>query len=138
MSFRPDVIVARARALSGSRFRPQGRDPRSGLDCVGLVLSTFAIPPDEVRRDYRLRGRHRAEVEKALGQRFRKVGRKQRRAGDVLLCAIAPDQLHLAISCGASFVHADARLRRIVETPGDPPWPVIGAFRRRAGKPKSS
>lgn len=137
MSFRAD-IVSRARALTGSPFRPQGREPSSGLDCVGLILRTFAIPADEVRRDYRLRGRYRAEVEKTLTHRFRRVTPKHGRAGDLLLCAIAPDQLHLAISCGGSFVHADARLRRIVETPGDPPWPVIAVYRRRTARPKSS
>ena len=27
------------------------------------------------------------------------------------------------------FVHADAQLRRVVERPGEPPWPVIGIWR---------
>jgi hypothetical protein len=55
-----------------------------------------------------------------------------------MLCAVAADQVHLAIDCGGSFVHADARLRRIVETPGNPSWPVIAVFRRRAIKRGSS
>lgn len=46
-----------------------------------------------------------------------------------MLCAVAEEQLHLAIHCGASFVHADAQLRRVVETPGEPRWPIIAAFR---------
>lgn len=130
--------MRRARALVGSPFRPQGREPRTGLDCVGLVLSAFGISPDSVRRNYRLRGGHRAEIEAGLMRHFRKVARNTSRPGDVLLCAVSNDQLHLAISCGESFVHANARLRRIVETPGLPPWPVIGVYRPRAAKSKSS
>src|SRR3546814_8426965 len=43
-------------------------------------------------------------------------------AGEVLLCASAPGQLHLAISISGSIsgglVHADAPLRRVVARPG--------------------
>lgn len=138
MSIRADEVVKRARAVVGSPFRPQGREPRIGLDCVGLILSAFDISQETVRRDYRLRGGHRLEVEAALMQRFGRISLDKSRPGDVLLCAIASDQVHLAISCGASFVHADARLRRVVETPGKPPWPIIGAYRPRAAKSKSS
>lgn len=138
MSSRAGDIIRRARALVGSPFRPQGREPGTGLDCVGLVLSTFDVSPDTVRRNYRLRGGHRPEIEAGLMRQFRKVAPNKSRPGDVLLCAISSDQLHLAISCGASFVHADARLRRVVETPGELPWPIIGAYRRRAVRSKSS
>ena len=127
----PDEIVHRARALAGAVFRPQGRDGATGLDCVGLVVCAFEIPTCEVPRDYRLRGRHRSKIESELSRYFRRVKPHELRAGDVMLCAIADDQMHLAISCGKSFVHADARLRRIVETPGNPVWPIIGVFRPR-------
>lgn len=138
MNLRADETIRRARALVGTPFRPQGREPGTGLDCVGLVLSAFEISPDSVRRNYRLRGDHRPEINAGLMRQFRKVARNTSRPGDVLLCAICNDQLHLAISCGASFVHADARLRRIVETPGEPAWPIIGVYRQRAVKSKSS
>jgi hypothetical protein len=37
-----------------------------------------------------------------------------------------PAQLHLAILTGRGFIHADARLRRVVETPGRPdPAPIM-------------
>lgn len=124
-------VVARARALVGSRFRRQGRDPVTGLDCVGLVLCAFEIPANDVRRNYRLRGPHQAELERQLATRFRRVNPEARRAGDVLLCAVLPDVMHLAIQCAGSFVHADSRVRKIVETPGAPPWPVVAAFRSR-------
>jgi hypothetical protein len=89
-----------------------------------------------VRHDYRLRGDHRNEVAAGLVRFFRRIGIKQRRPGDLLLLAVAEDQLHLAVSTGAGFVHADARLRKVVETPGEPQWPLIGTYRRRVRPPR--
>jgi hypothetical protein len=44
---------------------------------------------------------------------------------------VAADQMHLGVLTANGFVHADARLRKVVETPGEPGWPVIGIYRRR-------
>ena len=120
----------RARALVGTRFRPQGRS-EAGLDCVGLVIAAFDLPPDAARSDYRLRGEHRDEIVQGLSPHFRHVRNGQGRAGDVLLLSVASDQLHLGIRTATGLVHADARIGRVVETPGGPPWPIIGIFRRR-------
>ena len=123
--------AARALALAGVPFRPQGRDPRSGLDCVGLCLAAYRIPAERVRRDYPLRGDFRGEVMASLAGWFRRIGKGRARAGDLLLLAVAANQLHLAVRTAEGFVHADARLRRVVHTPGDPDWPLIGVYRRR-------
>lgn len=125
----PDEVVRRARSLVGVPFRPQGRDPRKGLDCVGLVLSVFRMPAASVRRDYRLRGAHAIELNAELSKIFARLSPASKAAGDVLLCAVSREQAHLAIECGASIIHADARLRRVVERPGECPWPVVAAFR---------
>ncbi|MFL6730151.1 MAG: peptidoglycan endopeptidase [Sphingomicrobium sp.] len=119
-----------ARALVGTRFRPQGRDPKIGLDCVGLLLATFGIPTVGVRRNYRLRGNHRKEIECALSAHFRRVAPAGRRSGDMMLMEVANDQLHFGICTAAGFVHADARLGRVVETPGEPQWRVLGVYRK--------
>jgi cell wall-associated NlpC family hydrolase len=124
--------AARARALVGTRFRAQGRSSDFGLDCVGLVLAVYAIGHDAVRRDYRLRGDHRAEIEGGMARFFRRIPSSRRRAGDVLLLAVRPDQLHLAVSTHDGFVHSDARIRRVIETPGEPGWPILATYRRRA------
>ena len=50
-------------------------------------------------------------------------------AGDVLLMAAGPGQIHLGIRTAGGFVHADAGLRRVVERPGMPPWPLTGVWR---------
>jgi hypothetical protein len=127
-------FAARARALLGTRFRPQGRRPEVGLDCVGLILCVFGLPEYEGRRDYRLRGNHRRELMGALGNRFRRVALTQHRAGDVMLLQLAADQFHLGIVTASGFVHADARLGKVVETPGAPAWTIIAAFRARVRK----
>ncbi|PTW48809.1 hypothetical protein C8J25_101308 [Sphingomonas faeni] len=47
----------------------------------------------------------------------------------VKLVVEGPGQVHLGIRTAAGFVHADASLRRVVERPGMPPWPLIGVWR---------
>jgi cell wall-associated NlpC family hydrolase len=130
------IDAARARALVGVPFRPQGRDAGHGLDCIGLCLAAYRLPANAVRQDYRLRGDHGNELAAELVRFFRRIGAKQRRPGDLLLLAVAEDQVHLAVSTCAGFVHADARLRKVVETPGEPQWPLIGIYRRRVRRPR--
>ena len=124
------IDATRAVALVGVPFRLQGRGA-AGLDCVGLVLAACGLPAESIRDDYRLRGDHRDHIKSALRERFRKVSFARRRAGDLILMAVAADQLHLGVLTARGFVHADARLRRVVETPGMPRWPVIATYRRR-------
>lgn len=124
--------AARARTLVGTRFRAQGRGD-GGLDCVGVVVATFDLPPDAVRRDYCLRGDHLAEA-RALLERFcRRVPSSKLRAGDVMLLSVGDRQLHLGVRTESGFVHAHAGLRRVVETPGIPEWPLLGVYRKRRG-----
>jgi hypothetical protein len=100
---------AAARAMVGARFVPQGRDPRTGVDCVGLVWAAYAeagrmlVAPAA----YPLRGWSGARV--AAG-----------RVGDVALIALPARQFHLALIGPAGIVHAHAGLRRVVEAPFDP------------------
>jgi hypothetical protein len=118
----------RARALVGTRFRPQGRGEH-GMDCIGLVLAACGLPEDAAPRDYRLRSDRRDELAAGLLRHFRKV--RCAETGDVMMLEVASDQVHLAVRTDAGFVHAHAGIGRVVETPGMPEWPVIGAYRRR-------
>lgn len=120
----------RARALVGTRFRPQGRS-EDGLDCVGVILATFELAPDLLRRNYRLSGDHREEMRAALGTAFRVVAQSELRSGDVMLLEVAQHQLHLAVRTALGFVHAHARIGRVVETPGLPEWPLLAVYRKR-------
>lgn len=121
----------KALALVGVPFRPQGRDSGLGLDCIGLCLTAYELPAGLARDDYRLRGDHRDEIETAILTRFRRLRQAEARPGDLMLMLPAADQLHLGILTGRGFVHADARLRRVVETPGPPSWQVAGIYRLR-------
>jgi hypothetical protein len=46
-----------------------------------------------------------------------------------MLVESGPRQFHVLVKTTTGFVHADAGLRRVVETPGRPGWPVIGIWR---------
>ncbi|MDP9422877.1 MAG: C40 family peptidase [Pseudomonadota bacterium] len=128
------IHATRAIALVGTPFRPQGRNPSHGLDCIGLCLIAYGLPVSMARDDYRLRGDHRDEIETAILTNFRRVGHARPRPGDLLLMLPAADQPHLGILTVGGFVHADARLRHVVETPGAPSWPVAGTYRLGAGR----
>lgn len=122
-----NAIVARARGCVGTAFRLHGRDPERGLDCVGLV-GVALDRLDALPRGYALRGgdpvRYAAMISAAGLEPT-----DHRGGGDVLLMQTGPVQFHLGIWTGASLIHADAGLRRVVEMPGDPVWPVLGQWR---------
>jgi lipoprotein Spr len=125
MGRRADEVVAAARALVGVRFRPQGRTRDTGLDCVGLVAAALEL---QAPRDYALRGGTAARIAVALAAAGLKRADAMR-AGDVLVVAAGPAQLHLGIFTGAGLIHGDAGLRRVVERPGPLPWPIIHIWR---------
>jgi len=123
-------VVARARACVGARFRLQGRRAAEGLDCVGLAGAAFAI--GGLPRDYPLRGNATARVRTlAEAAGLRAINPDEAAAGDLLMVEAGPEQLHLLVLTDGGFVHADAGLRRVVETPGRPSWPVLAAWRNR-------
>ena len=125
------IHAKRALALVGTPFRPQGRNPLHGLDCVGLCLAAYDLPLRLARDDYRLRGDYGGELQAAIARRFREVDAARAKRGDLLLMRPAADQVHLAIITARGFVHANARLRRVVEAPGAPGWPIVATFRLR-------
>jgi lipoprotein Spr len=125
--------AASAQALVGTRFRAQGRG-KGGLDCVGVVLATFGLPESVVRRDYALRGDHLPEIREQLARPFRRISPSQLSAGDVMVLEPGERQFHRAVRTEQGFVHAHASIRRVVETPGEPTWPLIGVYRKRRGR----
>ena len=117
--------MARARTLVGTPFRLHGRDA-AGVDCVGLVALAWQR---ETPTGYALRTCNPTLLEAPLrAMRFRR--RRKVKPGDILILNAGPAQLHLGIWTGDSLVHADAGLRRVVETPGWPRWPVLSMWGR--------
>ena len=110
---------AAARDMIGARFRPQGCNAATGLDCVGLVCAAYAVAGRRLARpaDYPLRGWDRARVEAALRSAGFEAVRDGGRVGDVALIACGAGQFHLALMGEGTMIHAHAGLRRVVETP---------------------
>lgn len=121
-------IAARARALVGVRFRPQGRTREQGLDCLGLAALALGVP---ARTDYRLSSSELPALERELRAcGLREIEAAGAGEGDLLVLSPALGRLHAAILTAEGFVHADARLRRVVEAPGAVPWRVRSAWRK--------
>ncbi|MCY1171317.1 peptidoglycan endopeptidase [Sphingomonas echinoides] len=122
--------VAAARGAIGARFRVQRRDPAFGLDCVGLagLAARAAGFEGEIPSGYALRGGD-AVVLAAAFSAAGLVASDVPAPGDLALFLTGPGQFHLAVLVPGGIVHADAMLRRVVERPGVPPWPVLGCWR---------
>lgn len=122
-------IARRARSLVGIPFRPQGRSAEHGLDCIGVAA--LATDTKSVRSDYALRFADFEAVHRDLaGRKFERIDAGDAGEGDLVLVRAGPAQLHMLVLTGSGFVHADLRLRRVVEAPGSIPWPVLSAWRR--------
>lgn len=130
---RGDDVLAAARKLIGTRFRWQGREATTGVDCVGLVAQALVGAGHRQALhaavcDYRMRGGSIAGWE----ARLRAAGLERAgdvRAGDVVLVQAGTAQFHLMIATGEGHVHAHAGLRQVVDMPGVSPWPEVSRWR---------
>lgn len=124
--------LARARACVGCKVRLHGRSPALALDCVGLAaeatgLSVRSLPP----ADYCLRADNRERLRAELRrQGFRHVGIDTEAVGDLVEFVVAPGAHHLAVLAGATIIHADFSVRRVVEVSIPPDWQVAAYWRR--------
>jgi lipoprotein Spr len=127
------AVVAAVRAAVGARFRPQGRQVGTGLDCVGVALLAAAAAGRCVHVEpYVMGGDHAARIVPALTAiGCRPVACAE--PGDLMLIAPTPRQRHLAVRTPLGVVHAHAGLRRVVEGPLDPGWVVLGSWRLPEG-----
>lgn len=128
-----DQIARAALALTGVRFRLHGRDPISGLDCLGLVgcaLKAAGLRP-VLPRSSALRQRIGVEryfhfaSDSGLAEIKGPV-----LAGDIILFALTGAQHHLAVATGLDgIVHAHAGLRRVVYGPPGSDWRILRVWR---------
>ncbi|MBX7458902.1 C40 family peptidase [Qipengyuania sp. 1NDH17] len=124
-----------AEQLEGTLFRFHGRNPETGLDCIGLAACALerAGVKSDAPSGYLLRNsdisRH---LEKILDAGFAPVTGKPLR-GDILLVRPGPSQQHLLIALGKHrFVHAHAGLRRVVIQTGLSGWSILHHWRLAA------
>ncbi|RKF20574.1 peptidoglycan endopeptidase [Altericroceibacterium spongiae] len=126
------ALVEAARTYIGTPFRLHGRDRQHGLDCLGLILAALRdtghrcpSPPPYALRNSRIDPLLAFAANSGLIQ-----GPPPFRTGDILLGKVGPAQWHAAIAMGPTgFIHAHAGLRRVVQTPGAFPWPLLGLWR---------
>lgn len=125
-------LARAAAALVGTPFRLNGRNPRYGLDCVGLLGAALARCGRLVvlPLGYSL---HIADLDRwlpdpaAIGL-VPAPGDTQ--AGDIILLTPGPGQVHLVLAgLQQDFIHAHAGLRRVVRSPQRPDGASIGAWR---------
>lgn len=115
-----EAFAAAAEALIGTPFRLHGRNPASGLDCIGLVHASLkAIGGTPFApRGYQLRN---ISITHWLGHAERSGLAKTNgpiKRGDVMLVQPSPLQHHLLIAATpSSVVHAHAGLRKVVWQP---------------------
>ena len=90
----------------------------------------MATATEGVRRDYCLRSSDADAVNDEFSRcGFIRMASGEAGEGDVLLVRPGPGTLHVIIRTPDGYVHADMRLRRVVEVPGAVPWPVLSAWR---------
>ncbi len=121
------ALAAAAAEMIGVPFRLHGRDPATGLDCIGLVVAaltatgTRAVAPV----GYSLRNLSVGHWLHFMGRSGLEPAPGPLRTGDVLLIALGHCQHHLAIAeHDGGVIHAHAGLRRVVRQPLDPSWRV--------------
>ena len=127
-----DELSANALALVGTPFRLHGRDPATGLDCVGVLAAALAACGTTPRlpNGYVLRNRILPELGEYVAGNGLVPATGPLATGDVVLVRAGPCQVHLLIAAGSEhFVHAHAGLRRVIcgELPAN--WPILRHWR---------
>src|SRR3546814_12107890 len=102
--------------MVGVRFRPQGKDPVTGLDCVGLVWAAYAAAGRRLVRpaNYPLRGWRLERIEGALVVADFVRADDATRDGDVALIGHPAAQYHPGLTGPETFINAHAVDRKSV------------------------
>ncbi len=125
-------LAAAAERLVGCPFRLHGRDPETGLDCIGVLAAALAATgrAAPLPNGYRLRARRLPELSGFAASCGFTPAQGPCEPGDAVLVRAGPCQFHLAVTVrGGGFVHAHAALGRVVLSDGPLPWPIIHRWR---------
>ena len=114
---RGQKLAKAAAQFIGLRFQLHGRDPRQGLDCIGLVacsLEAVGCKP-EAPSGYRLRNSNLRPWLNCAEQSGLTPINGAIESGDIILIKPGAGQYHLVIAENASSaIHAHAGIRKIV------------------------
>lgn len=116
------LLAEAAQGVVGSRFRLHGRDPATGLDCIGVLAAALAATGQKATfpTGYSIRtGRFDDLAALAEAHGFAPATGIVL-AGDVLFVRPGPAQMHLLIAAvdPGHFVEAHAGLGRVILRPG--------------------
>jgi cell wall-associated NlpC family hydrolase len=126
------ALAAAAEALVGTPFRLHGRDPASGLDCIGVFAAAMAGSGRRVAvpNGYTMRLRDLSAFHPLAAQFAFTETPGPALPGDVLMFAVGPVQFHLGIASRTGLlVHAHAGLRRVVLGAPGADWQPAGHWR---------
>lgn len=133
----PRRLARAAETLVGTPFRLHGRDPATGLDCLGLLSAAMARAgrPISLPTGYPLRI---IQLDRWMPDPLTcglRPARGRFACGDVVLLQPGPVQFHLAIADRSlGWVHAHAGLRKVVRDAALPDGVIIHHWRLiRAG-----
>lgn len=128
----PRRLAREAERLIGKPFRLHGRDPKTGVDCIGLLAVALK------------RGGQSAPLPTGYPMRLRSlspwlpepeacgftVAEQPFAPGDVIMLQPGPGQFHLAIADRTlGWVHAHAGLRRVVRDAVLPAGAIVHHWR---------
>jgi cell wall-associated NlpC family hydrolase len=124
MMTRAEIFADAATRCIGARFRLQGRDPATGLDCVGLVAwcaQACGLPVSD-SREYVLGSSAALLVPHLRASGFSERHSLSPQPGDVLIFNLQNSLTHVGICTTSGVVHADIRFRRVVAHRLDDFW----------------
>lgn len=134
---RRHALAAAAESLVGSPFRLHGRDPGTGLDCIGLLFASLRIIglSPAFPTGYRIRTSDYPSLPSLAAVHGFIAAESSVVPGDVLFVRPGPAQLHLVIAGTrrGSLVEAHAGVGRVISRAGPPIEPIIQHWRLQNG-----
>jgi cell wall-associated NlpC family hydrolase len=126
------ALAEAAQTLVGTRFRLHGRDPATGLDCIGLLAAAMGQigRPLPLPSGYPLRLSDLTAWLPDPAECGFALASEPYHRGDVVMLRPGPAQYHLAIAASdGGWVHAHAGLRRVIHDPCLPTGPITHHWR---------
>lgn len=127
----PATLAEAAETFVGTRFRLHGRNPATGLDCIGLFSAsmTQAGSACPVPTGYPMRVLDLAQWLPDPAIFGLLDAEPPFQPGDVAMLRPSVGQFHLAIAGRFGWVHAHAGLRRVVRQPDLPSGDLVHHWR---------